>query len=1355
MNAKQWTPEQEAAIVSRGEILVAAAAGSGKTAVLVERLLRRIVDRDHPVDIERFLVVTFTKAAAQEMRERVRKTLEENLFAAEEGFAEVLLRQLNRLPLANIATLHSFCLDLIRRYFYLLALDPAFRIADEGEIELLRQDVLEEVLEENYVGEDPRFQRLVEAFGSDRDDQSLMAEVLRLYDFANSQVRPGEWLDTLAAGYVWPDGETLWESPWGEAVRQGVADRLQMALSYLQEAERLAGMPGGPNHYLSRLQEERAGLADLLQLTQRGNWQTLQEGLLELTFGRLPNRRKGVETEIDCAWREQAKGLRDEVKKIVLALKEELSWDVEAQIRGLQATSELITSLVKFVQEFSAAFAKAKRQRNVLDFADLEHMAYRLLREERWGIAVSLQDEFVEVLVDEYQDINAIQEGILRQVARPQGNRFMVGDVKQSIYRFRMADPGLFLAKYKEFPHFPQPSCPEGGAGQVIDLSRNFRSRAEIIDGINFLFRQIMTEGAGEIAYDESAALIHGAAYADSQSGLVVSDGPIEVHLIEGRYSREEVEEGSGAGIEGSSRLEGSAGVEGSTGTGSTWAEPNSGAENRFSMETEEAEELEGMRREANVLAQRLHAMVEAKEFQVLDTRLREYRPLRYGDIVILLRSYSANALIFQEELERAGIPVFAETGSGYFAANEVETVLSLLKVIDNPHQDIPLAAVLRSPLAGFSGGELGKLRVLLPQGDFYEALAVAAAVGAGSAEAAPSAAVELEASKFQWIQKLLQAYMDGQEQLQASALNLPRELQEKAAKFWNKLERWREYAKSHPLSELLARIYAESLYLAYSGTLPNGKQRQANLQALYDRALRFEETRYRGLFRFLRFLERFQGQGKDLGQAKVLGENEDVVRVMTVHASKGLEFPVVFVAGLGKKFNLRSLAAKTLLHPRLGIGVPILDVENKVRYPSVIHQAVRQQLLDEALAEELRILYVALTRAKEKLLLYGSVPNLERALEHWQQAARRAQGTFSDAQLRAARSFLDWIGAALARHPDQPLGPCAGDETISQDASRWQVVLHQEAILAAFKESTQAEPEPKETPAETEERVARVRADKRYSGCEDEAAKVPWQASTADRLGWVYPFSVAATRVAKTSVSALKKRSLVVLPGEEPEEREGREHPGHIFARPKFLEAQVLTPAEKGTALHIAMQHLPLAVWQRADFNTSRQEEMEDLLRDYIKDWEAREILSRQQCQALPLTGLFEFVRSPLGQRMFAASEVWREVPFTLALPTEAGEVPQLVQGVIDALIFTPEGDAVELVDYKTDRLDPEGAEDTLRARYGMQLGYYTWAVESLLQIKVKRATLYAFSLGKEIPCEPVWLRELVLPYNVYDVKN
>ncbi len=1304
MDAKQWTPEQEAAIVSRGEILVAAAAGSGKTAVLVERLLRRIVDRDHPVDIERFLVVTFTKAAAQEMRERVRKTLEENLFAAEEGFAEVLLRQLNRLPLANIATLHSFCLDLIRRYFYLLALDPAFRVADEEEIELLRQDVLEEVLEENYEREDPRFQRLVEAFGSDRDDQPLMAEVLRLYDFANSQVHPEEWLNTLPAGYVWPNGETLWESPWGEAVRQGVADRLQMALGYLQEAERLAGMPGGPNHYLSRLQEERAGLDDLLQLTQRGNWQTLKQSLLELTFERLPNRRKGVETEIDCAWREQAKGLRDEVKKIVLALKEELSWDVEAQIRGLQATSELITSLVKFVQEFRVAFAKAKRQRNVLDFADLEHMAYRLLREEGWGIAVSLQDEFVEVLVDEYQDINAIQEGILRQVARPEGNLFMVGDVKQSIYRFRMADPGLFLAKYKVFPHFPHPPCPEAGAGQVIDLARNFRSRAEIVDGINFLFRQIMTEGAGEIAYDDLAALTCGAAYAGSRSGLVVSDGPIEVHLIDGRHSTEGVEERSGAGIAGSPS------VEGSTGTGGTWAEQRSDAEDRFSMEAEEAEELEGMRREAYVLAQRLHAMVETKEFQVLDTRLREYRPLRYGDIVILLRSYSSNALIFQEELEKAGIPVFAETGSGYFAANEVETVLSLLKVIDNPHQDIPLAAVLRSPLASFSGGELGKLRVLLPQGDFYEALAVAA--WAGSAQG------ELEASNRQWIKKLLQAYLDAQEALQERALNLPQELQEKAATFWNKLERWREYAKSHPLSELLARIYAESLYLAYSGTLPNGKQRQANLQALYDRAMRFEETRYRGLFRFLRFLERFQDQGKDLGQARVLGENEDVVRVMTVHASKGLEFPVVFVAGLGKKFNLRSLAAKTLLHPRLGIGVPNLDVENKVRYPSIIHQALRQQLLEEALAEELRILYVALTRAKEKLLLYGSVPNLERALEHWQQAAGRAQGTFSDAQLRAARSFLDWIGAALARHPDQPLGPCEGDGTISKDASRWQVVLHQEAILAA---------------------AHRVRADQPYSGCEDEAAEIPWQASTADRLGWVYPFTVATTRVAKTSVSELKKRHRDTLPGEE------REHLGNILVRPKFLEAQVLTPAEKGTALHIAMQHLPLAAWQRADVDIDRQEELEDLLRDYIKDLEAREILSWQQCQALPLTALLEFLLSPLGRRMLAASEVWREVPFTLALPTEAGEVPQLVQGVIDALIFSPEGDEVELVDYKTDRLDPEGAEDVLRNRYGIQLGYYTWAVESLLQVKVKRATLFAFSLGKEIPCDPVWLWKCV----------
>lgn len=1304
--------------MTQGELLVAAAAGSGKTAVLVERLLRQIVDPEHAIDLERFLVVTFTKAAAQEMRERVRKTLEESLFSAQDGLSEVLLRQLNRLPLANITTLHAFCLDLIRRYFYLLGLDPAFRVADAEEIELLRQDVLEKVLEENYEQDNAEFLSLVEAFGSDRDDQPLMLEVVRLYDFANSQIEPEEWLQGLPAGYYWENGEELWNSPWGESVRQGVSDRLQIGISYLHAAERLAAMPEGPGHYLECLGKEKEALERLRLTTNRGNWQSLQQGLHRVIFERLPNARKGAEDPGKEALRDQAKSQRDEGKKILASLKEEFRLDVEAQLPSLEKMGDLLSRLVVLVQEFTTDFTAAKRQRNVVDFADLEHMAYRLLREEQWGIAASLREEFVEVLVDEYQDINAVQEGILRQVARSQGNMFMVGDVKQSIYRFRMADPGLFLKKYKAFPHFPENAQTETGEGRVIDLSRNFRSRLEIVAGINFIFSQIMTEGAGEIAYDDLAALKYGAQYATSQSGFVVSDGPIEVHILDGSPSfagteektkqEQNVAQGQNAAQEQSRNRTGN---RGSDETGDN--KRTDGEEGRLGVEEVTAEELEGMRREAYLLAQRLSAMVAGQEFRILDPQTKEYRPVKYSDVVILLRSYSANASIFQEELTKAGIPVFTETSSGYFSADEVETVLSLLKVIGNPHQDIPLAAVLRSPLAEFSGAELGKLRVLLPEGDFFEALAVAAWVGLGENDP--------DSESRTRINEILEAYAEEWGAIRERGLNVPPELQAKATLFWGRLERWREYADSHLLSELLALLYEETHYLAYCGTLPNGQQRQSNLRALYDRAVRFEETHYRGLFRFLRFLERFRDQGQDLGQARVLGENEDVVRIMTVHASKGLEFPVVFVAGLGKRFNFRSLSEPTLLHSRLGLGISILDLENRVRYPSIIRQALRQKLLEETLAEELRILYVAMTRAKEKLVLYGSSPNLEKALERWHSGGL-AEGALTDAELRAARSFLDWIGAALVRHPGEPLGrrqglSRAGKATVEE--SRFRVEIHHVKTAATSPETLAVGLDLEREPNLEEYAYG------------DEAQEV-LAAGVASRLEWTYPFPEGPLRSAKTSVSALKHAQ------DQPSGEGSGSLTKAAFSRPQFLETETLTPAERGSALHLVMQHLPLLRWRQKGIERETTAELDRRLQGFLQDLENREILTALQVRVVSVEVLIAFLHSGLGQRMLSASEIWREVPFTLALPTARGENPQLVQGVIDALIFAPESDGVELVDYKTDHVPLERAEAILRERYRVQLAYYARAVESLLKVKVSRATLYAFSVGREIDCEP-----------------
>lgn len=1372
MSGRKWTEEQEAAISERGQVLVSAAAGSGKTAVLVERLLRRIMDSGEPVDVDRFLVVTFTKAAAQEMRSRIRQTLEDRLFSENDANAsERLLRQLNRLSRADITTLHSFCLDLIRRYFYFLHLDPGFRVADEGETELLRQDVLETIFEQNYESGDPAFLGLVEGFGSDRGDQPLRIEVLRLYDFARSQADPESWLSNLPQAYLWQDEASLLQSPWGQAVRQSIFDRLAGVQSLLKQAEALAHKADGPSSYLGTLQDDLSQITHLVRVIEQGTWGLVEETLRKITFSRLPTQRSSHSPAYQTC-REQAKRLRDLAKKAFEVLRGEFAWDLADQVQSLAEMGRLVEVFANLTKSYGESFAQAKRQRNIVDFSDLEHFALRLLLDQSTGVAESLKPYYAEVLVDEYQDINAVQERILQQVARAEENLFLVGDVKQSIYRFRMADPSLFLAKYKLFPHWMASGSQQnsGAKSLVIDLARNFRSRKEIVTGINFLFQQIMTEKAGEVEYDELAALQYGAAYAGNAPGFSTAGGPIEVHLLD-LHDQEH-----GHGQDHDTRLNERG--QGEEGVPEKDSEPEDITEKFLELEDEERD---ATRQEAFLVARRIQKMVhQPGEFQVYDAQLKVYRQVRYSDIVILMRSHASTAPLFVAEFRQAGIPVFAETGSGYFSAGEVETILSLLKIIDNPRQDIPLAAVLRSALVGFNGSELGKLRALFPQGDFYEPLALAAWAGSQDEE-------KTSGPDIQEIKNVLLSYQDSWPSLLEQADKLPVAVQEKAAYFWHRLQDWRNFAARNSLTKLIARIYQETGYLAYCGILPGGAQRQANLQVLYERAGKFEKTYYRGLFRFLRFLERFREQGKDMGQARNLGENENVVRIMTVHASKGLEFPVVFVVGLGRAFNTMSLTGKVLIHPSLGLGVPVLDLGQRVRYPSFIQQAVRYQLSQDSLAEELRILYVALTRAKEKLLLYGSAADLNRALEKWQLEAAERGKSLPEGQLRSARRYLDWIGPALARHRENPLRRVEIDDEqmFLEDSSRWQVFLHrgiQEEEIAERMETSQTAgvedngshppsvrtPDPGSagptemtlstpTPTPTPDPVP-LTSDFRYLTSE-----------VAQRLSWVYPWAGQAAQVAKTSVSELKRRQSLDPSGEEGMFRKEIK----LALRPKFLQkGKNLTAAERGIALHTALQHVPLKTWAQSLAGLPATEQAAELERIVQKFWRyllEREILDQEQVACLPLESIVRFFQSPLGRRMLEAEEVRREVPFTYALLSEEAGLPRLIQGVVDALLFTQTrsrtseagGWKVEAVDFKTDSLTQtrsqtseaggrkveavDEAEKVLVERYSLQMAYYVAAVERLLRVEVTRVTLYAFSQDREVSLPVSQLRQLV----------
>ncbi|HBW36061.1 UvrD-helicase domain-containing protein [Desulfosporosinus sp. BICA1-9] len=1359
MSEPKWTAEQLAAIQLRGQLLVAAAAGSGKTAVLVKRLIHRITDLEEPVDVDRFLVVTFTKAAANEMKERIGKALDDALFQElEMGAVERLLNQRTLLNRASITTLHSFCLELIRKYFYQLELDPAFRVADQAEAELLRQDMVEDLFETHYEREDLAFLKLVDAFGSDRDDQPLMDHVLHLYNFAYSQPLPAKWLNALQKAYVWDSIESLMQSEWGQSVRQGLLDRVGESLNLLERALQITCHQGGPAPYAETIQDDLNQVGLLNRVLKEGDWTQVETQLqCAVNFSKLkPIRSKSkkiptsdlepedLDEATQKSLQEECKKLRDEAKKKLNSLKDNVfAFPIKLQLPALREMGTMVETLSALVQEFSQVYRAAKESRNILDFTDLEHFALQLLEVEGDAspIAQGLKEYFAEVLVDEYQDINPVQERILQLVSRQEGspNLFMVGDVKQSIYRFRMADPSLFLTKYSTLPHWTPSSLSEPAEAKiVIDLNKNFRSRLEVVDGVNFLFRQIMTQGAGEISYDDQAALQYGASFVSGQDQLRTAEGPIEVHLIDSSSIKKQLTD--------LSCDEGTADRESSS------LESNLDTEAQSSSRTEETlspEDLDKARIEARLVSERIQHMVQESEFQIFDKELKLFRPVRYSDIVILMRSYSAVAPIYVEEFQSSNIPVYAETTSGYFGASEVETMLSLLKTIDNPRLDIPLAAVLRSPLVGLNGSELGKVRMMLPEGDFFEALTLG--VWAGLHETLTK---ELERDFRQILGLYEESWERRLEKAQVILGSAPA-LKDKITRFWSNLQTWRTRSRRSSLADLLWSLYEETGYLTYVGTLPAGIQRQANLRVLYDRASRFESTRYRGLFRFLRFLDRFQGQGKDMGNARALGENENVVRLITVHASKGLEFPVVFVVGLGRTFNTQSLKGKVLLHSKLGMGMPIIDVENNVRYPSLIQYALKQRLAQESLAEELRILYVALTRAKERLFLYGNIDTFDKTLAKWQRTSEWNEIPLPDGQLRSAKCFLDWIGPALARHPQPLFGTAEFPEnpqrtfSLPEAGSRWEIHLHQ-SLMPVNEESSERyheesdevyrEEDDKDNDgeiADLKESINLVNQNKSECPVEDKTVE-QWFVEVSQRLSWQYPHHKSVRQIAKTSVSELKRQNNWHTQDDvSPISTLSKQ--ADVMKRPKFLQvAQSMTAAERGTALHAVMQHIPFKELRNL-WPTLVQTEQLDYILEFLNLLEEREILSAEEKSIIQASQIVEFLGSPLGQRLFKAEKVLREVPFTLTIPAE-DQTTVLVQGVIDVVIIyidDRQEEKAEILDYKTDSFQTDKVmdpEEVLKKRYALQLSLYAQAIEQLTKIKVVKSTLYSFSLGREI---------------------
>lgn len=1232
MGETKWTEEQLKAIETRRcNLLIAAAAGSGKTAVLVERIIRIITNEESPVDIDRLLVVTFTSAAASEMRERIASAITKALEKSPNS--KNLQKQLTLLSRANITTMHSFCLDVIKNNFHIIDLDPAFRILDETEGMLLRSEVLEELFEDKYENDDKEFLDLVEAYSDSKSDDKLKDIVLDLYKFSMSGPWPQRWLRDKSEEFNIGTIEDLDKSSWMKVFIENLVIELQGLISMEEKALELCEETSGLEPYIDTFRDD----ITMLQMI----YEHLGAGVVEIynrlssaSFSKLKTVRKANVSDENVQSR--VKAIRDDVKKKINKLRDEIfSMTPDEMLHSVKSSYPYMKTLSNLVIEFQDKFSNAKKERGALDFNDLEHLCLKILTSENSGVADNFKEYFDEVLVDEYQDSNAVQEAIIDLVSRKYSddpNVFMVGDIKQSIYRFRQAKPELFLEKYNTYSK-------EQGKNVKIQLYKNFRSRDEVIKGVNYIFKEIMSRVVGELEYTDEEALNLGASYKDAEDDNYVVGGKIELNILD---KSTEVEE---------------------------------------EILIEEEEDLGAINLEARIVANRIKELLSNKDgkvFKVLDKVTGEYRPVTYKDIVILLRATKNWSEVFLDELGAEGIPVYADTGSGYFESIEIRTIMSLLKVIDNPMQDIPLIAVLRSPIMSFSAEDLTNIRLVDKDKYFYENI------------------ISISNEEF----------------------DCEKELIEKCNIFLERLNVWRKKSIYTPIDEFIWYLYTDTAYYGYVGAMPNGVLRQANLRILFQRAKQYEQTSFKGLFNFINFINKLRKSSGDMGSAKVLGENEDVVRIMSIHKSKGLEFPVVFVCGSGKQFNLMDLNNNILYHEELGFGPELVDLDKRVSYPTLPKEAIKQRIRLETLSEEVRILYVAFTRAKEKLIITGAVNGLEKWITKCCNAAALDRDIILPSEVLKGKSYLDWIGMAICKHRDgESLRELVGanDISIKDDLSTWSVKTWTKSDLIVDKKNSDVD--------EINEENLLINFD--CSSVDKEIER---------RLDFRYKFRESTLIKSNFSVSELKKKNFEQVPVIDTEEL-FKEDICNI--KPKFLqEERGLTAAEKGTAMHFVMQKVDLS-------RVSTIEEIKVQLKELVD----RELLSKEEYKVISPYKVKKFFISKLGERMLSAHNrgdiVYRELPFYTEidvhridpdLPKDVEGDKVRLQGVIDSFFY--EDNEVILLDYKTDYVE-QGNEEELINKYRMQIQYYKEALEKITKTKIKECYLYSFYLEKEILVE------------------
>lgn len=1224
--AVTWTEEQKKVIDTRNcDILVSAAAGSGKTAVLVARILALITDEKRPVDIDRLLVVTFTNAAAAEMRERIRDALEKR--AEEEPDNAHLQRQLVLVHNAKITTIHSFCLHVLRNHFQTVGIDPSFRVADEGEMILLEQEAVEETVDQAYESRKEEFSGFLECFATGKSDMAVQDTILQIYHFALGQPWPKEWLEECCGMYPEEPGFGGENPVWMEYILQDTKKILTDARYQICAALKIANEPDGPYPYTKALESD---LELLEELCANRSYEEFAKAFYEMKpFARLGNKKdEGIAEEKKLLVKE----IRDGVKDALASLRTQYYYDdIEVLQQEFSRSGAVIRTLVRLTEDFMDRLSEKKTEKNILDFGDLEHLALQALvkREDGKDVPTAAAREyaeaFEEIMIDEYQDSNLVQELILRSVSgKGQGahNLFMVGDVKQSIYRFRLARPELFMEKYKTYRKDGKESC-------RIDLHKNFRSRVEVLNGVNFIFRQIMTEGLGGIAYDDDAALYPGADY---------TEAPVSP-----------LEEDEKAGPVPSSETNEKAGPTPSSEEDSISLEQGKGKRTEFLLlETQEGRQKQ--QEEALLVGRRIQEIV-GKEY-VWDKEEECFRKARYGDIVILLRTVSGWADTFGDVLGDMGIPCFTGSQKGYFSATEIRVVLSYLQILDNPVQDIPLAAVLRSAMGNISDEELAKIRNFSSERYFYDCC---------------------------------RAYCD----------NGPdKELKKKLEAFFETFGYLRGKSAHTPVHLLIWELLDLTGYGAYAQSLPAGEQRRANLDMLVEKAIAYEATSYRGLYHFVRYIENLKKYEVDYGEANMGSEGDNTVRIMSIHKSKGLEFPIVFVSGLGKQFNETDIRSKVVMHPEFGMACDYVDAEMRVKQPTLLKRTIQQKTSSENLGEELRILYVAMTRAKERLILTGAVGDAQDKIGKWRTAAMQEGEELSYSWLSGASTYLDWVAPTLLRSgefsPEFSVGIIGEEEQVQEDLQE------------------------------------RSDESERLSGLLSLSSEVCYDEATRDYLDHVfssvYPYEKDRDIIGKLSVSELKKLSHM------PEEEDAKElyrTETVIPLIPEFIERkEAIFGAEKGTIYHTFMENL----------DYSRKDELEIQLEELISCGK----MSREESTALELADVNTFLATKSGARMEKAAvsgQLFREQPFVLGVAANEirsewdPEETVLVQGIIDAYFI--EDGQITVLDYKTDRVKQP---QDLVEKYRAQLDYYALALERLTGLHVKDRIIYSFYLGRDI---------------------